>query len=469
MKWKLTGRYLVSVLLIVAAIVILNIAILVTLLVTQRTGIDDVESNSGETFTREFSTYFSLEDGIPVVSENGQVALRNAGAFLQVLDTEGRVVNEVDAPADVPDAYSPIELIQIYKYNDDELRLYFIGAYESFSYLIGFPEPTERRALFMLDPEAILAYASKAALWILIVDLLVAALIGLAFSTILTRPVARLTERITQLKQRDFSKSEPKRVGIYQPVFHDLNDVSETLTTYERQRAELDVRRKEWMSNVSHDLKTPLASIQGYAELLEDPDVGQVERDQYVAVIARQATYMKELLDDFNLTMRLQHGDFPLEREATDLEPFVRELVIDVLNDSRFTTRLITFDSHGASTVPIDRHFMKRALLNFLYNALLHNEETTLVTVHVHGQTITLTDDGQGIEAHDLPYLFERYYRGTNTDDARGSGLGMAISRDIIEAHGGTVTVQSERHGGTIITIILPIESVASVTSDAIQ
>ncbi|MFP3394302.1 histidine kinase dimerization/phospho-acceptor domain-containing protein, partial [Brevibacillus sp. SIMBA_076] len=82
------------------------------------------------------------------------------------------------------------------------------------------------------------------------------------------------------------------------------------------------------MSNVSHDLLTPLASIQGYAELLDDDSLDDTERRQYAHVIERQAKYMKELLDDFNLTMRLQHGDFPLTLEETRLEPFVRELVI---------------------------------------------------------------------------------------------------------------------------------------------
>ncbi len=425
MKWKLTGRYLLSILLIVALVVFLNITILFGLLVNDRTGLDDVESNSGETFTRNFSTYLSLEDGEPVVSEAGREALRQSGAFVRFLDETGRVVSEVDAPSGLPDAYSPIELIQIYKYMDDDLRLYFIGEYESYSYLIGVPEASERRVLFMLDEQAVLSYITKAFLWILVVDLLVAALIGVLFSSRLTRPVYRLTERIQQLKQRDFSTAEPKQSGIYRPVFHDLNAVSQTLKTYERQREELEERRKEWMSNVSHDLKTPLASIQGYAELL----------------------------DDFNLTMRLQHGDFPLTLEETNLEPFVRELVIDVLNDSRFGERHIEFKATQAATVSLDRHFMKRALLNFLYNALLHNDESVQVTVHIEGDIVTIGDDGHGIAESELPYIFERYYRGTNTDDARGSGLGMAISRDIIEAHGGKVEVDSAPGHGTSIRI----------------
>lgn len=456
MKWKLTGQYLLSIILIVTLVIFLNLTILYVLLANNRTGLDDVESNSGETFTRQFSQYLSIEDGVPVVSPEGEAALQNYGAFVRLLDAQGRVVDDVNAPSGLPDSYSPIELIQIYKYMDEDLRLYFIGEFETYSYLIGVPEATEQRTLFMLDPQIILAYALKALLWILIVDLLVAALIGLAFSSLLTRPIYRLTQRIAQLKRRDFSKTEPKRVGIYRPVFQNLNDVSSTLLTYERQREELDDRRKEWMSNVSHDLKTPLASIQGYAELLNDDDLQADERLQYASVIERQALYMKELLDDFNLTMRLQHGDFPLSLENTSLETFVRELVIDVLNDPRYSERHVLFDHSDAVTTSIDRHFMKRAILNFLFNALHHNEDDVEIQVSVNGNLVTIQDNGKGIEETDLPYIFERYYRGTNTEETRGSGLGMAISRDIIEAHGGTVTVKSSPGVGTTIDIEFP-------------
>lgn len=346
-----------SILAIVAIVVILNVVILVTLLVSDRTGIDDVESNSGETFTRTFNQYMTLEGDGPVVNADGVNALEEFGAFVQILDASGNVVSDVGAPVDAPDSYSPIELIHIYKYKDDNLVLYFIGEFEDYSYLIGFPDATEGRLVTMIDPQSILTYLSKAGLILLVVDLAVAALIGLAFSSILTRPVYRLTERIAQLKARDFSTVEPKRPGLYQPVFANLNDVSQTLTTYESEREQLERRRKEWMSNVSHDLKTPLASIQGYAELLGDMNIDETERRQYAEVIERQALYMKELLDDFNLTMRLQHGNFPLNRETTGLEPFVRELVIDVLNDPRFAARDVTFSSTNAASRDIDRHF----------------------------------------------------------------------------------------------------------------
>lgn len=214
--------------------------------------------------------------------------------------------------------------------------------------------------------------------------------------------------------------------------------------------------RVEWISNVPHDLKTPLASIQGYAELLRDLDVSQLERLEYSEVIERQSIYMKNLLDDFNLTMRLRNQEMPLTLQETRLESFVREIVIDLLNDPQFGQYEISFISDSPDLKwNIDRHLMKRAILNFVYNALIHNDENIAVTIRINTDKLTIEDNGKGIPVDDLEQIFERYYRGTNTSNIRGTGLGMAISRDIIEAHGGKVSLTSKIGIGTTVKIRL--------------
>lgn len=96
---------------------------------------------------------------------------------------------------------------------------------------------------------------------------------------------------------------------------------------------------------------------------------------------------------------------------------------------------------------------MKRALLNFIYNALLHNGDDVKVDVFVTDNRIIISDNGKGIAKEEQRFLFERYYRGTNTSNVHGTGLGMAISRDIVEVHGGTVQLTSEKDKGTTIEI----------------
>ncbi|MBD8005195.1 sensor histidine kinase [Bacillus norwichensis] len=457
MKWKLTIRYLISVLSIVFIVIFLNTFILIGMLFYQQThGIDEVTENSGEAFTRGFNQYISLENGEPVVSEEGIEALRVFGGWIQILDQNGQVQSSYLAPEDLSTHYSPMELIHKYKYMDDELNTYFIGEFESYSYLIGVPDSKEERVVFMMDPQTVFSYATKSLLAIVIVDLFIAMLVALLFSTVLTKPVTNIIDRISQLKKRNFTVQETKKPGIYKPVFSNLNDVSQTLQAHEEERLKLEKMRDEWISNVSHDLKTPLASIQGYAELLRDQDVSQLERLEYSEVIERQSIYMKDLLDDFNLTMRLRNQEMPLNLQETRMESFVREIVIDLLNNPQFGQYEISFMSDSPDLKwNIDRHLMKRAILNFVYNALIHNDENIAVTIRINTDSLTIEDNGKGIPADDLEQIFERYYRGTNTGNIRGTGLGMAISRDIIEAHGGKVSLTSKIDLGTTVEIRL--------------
>lgn len=202
MKWKLTIRYLISVLSIVFIVIILNTFILMGMLFyQQKYGIDEATENSGESFTRGFDKYISLENGEPIVSKEGIEALRVFGGWIQILDQNGQVQSSYLAPEDLSIDYSPMELIHKYKYMDDELNTYFIGEFESYSYLIGVPDSKEKRIVFMLDPKTIFSFAIKSLLAIVIVDLFIAMLVGLLFSTVLTKPVSNLIDRISQLKK----------------------------------------------------------------------------------------------------------------------------------------------------------------------------------------------------------------------------------------------------------------------------
>ncbi|GAB2565493.1 sensor histidine kinase [Gracilibacillus alcaliphilus] len=459
MKWKITLRYLLSILSIVFIVCIANTIILFGILYHQSLqGATAFDSNSGEDFTRAFQKYLGMNDGEPVVSKDGEEALSQFGAWLQILDQNGDVVASYQAPEDLPNHYTPIELVHRYKYMDDDLNTYFIGEYEEYSYLIVVPDSSEQRTVFMVNGEQIFTSITQFLGTIIIVDLLIATLVGFLFSTILTKPINRLINRIHALKERIFEKEKPKRPGIYKHVFDNINEVAEKLQAYEQERQKLEKMRNEWISNVSHDIKTPLSSIRGYAELLRSDDLSEAERLEYAEVIERQSLYMRELLDDFNLTMRLRNQELPLNLQPTNMEHFVRELVIDLLNDPQFSSKHIQYDNtESAVNWEIDQHLMKRALLNFIYNALLHNEEDVEIDIQVTEEGIIIKDNGKGIAAEEQEQIFERYYRGTNTANIHGTGLGMAISRDIIQAHGGTVQLTSVKGKGTTIKVMLSV------------
>jgi signal transduction histidine kinase len=138
----------------------------------------------------------------------------------------------------------------------------------------------------------------------------------------------------------------------------------------------------------------------------------------------------------------------------------VKDCVIDIFNDPKYSERDIEFkESKPSIIVNIDKTLIRRVINNLIYNALVHNSEKTSISVSVFKKEkvhILISDNGEGISEAELKYIFERYYRGTNTGEAhKGSGLGMAIAKEIVSAHYGEINISSEVGKGTVIEIIL--------------
>lgn len=222
MKWKLTIRYLISILSIVFIVSIVNTVILIALLLSQHNeDPEDIIHDTGENFTRAFYYNLSIEDGVPVVSEKGKDALTRFGAWLQILDENGNVISDEYAPESAATHYTPVELVHKYKYMDNDLNTYFIGEYEGYSYIVGVPDSKQQRTIIMADPQQVFTYASQFLGAIVIVDLIIAFIVGFLFSTVLTKPVSRIIERISELKERKFQPKKMKRpesLSVYSPT-----------------------------------------------------------------------------------------------------------------------------------------------------------------------------------------------------------------------------------------------------------
>lgn len=460
MKWKLTGRFLMAMMSIVILVIIANTMMLFYLLIQESRGaLVDVDARSAEDFTRSLGQYVVVENETPTLNAEGLALLQSRNAWIQFLDANGTEVAEINAPTTALKHYRPIDIVQTYKYQEhDNLTTMFISNIDDFTYLVGIQDANVARTVLSFNPSSVVKVVSTYLLYIIVLDLVIAFIVGLLFSSILTKPLHEMMERIQQMKNRNFVQKPMKRTGIYKQVFTNIHDVSEELQMQEIERLKLEQMRNEWMSNVSHDMKTPLASIQGYAELL--PDANAHEQREYAAIIEQKAIYMRELLDDFNLTMRLRNDALPLDVQPVVLSSFVREIVIDVLNNPYFDMRDVNFVQQGDDARSmLDRHLMKRALMNFIVNALVHNKDAHVDVVlreeDAHA-VIEIRDNGNGMTEEDAAQVFERYYRGSNTDNVQGTGLGMAIARDIITAHGGTVTLESTLGVGTTVHIQLP-------------
>ena len=277
----------------------------------------------------------------------------------------------------------------------------------------------------------------------------------------MTRPVNNIINGVLILSDGKYNL-ELSEKGIYTGVYRNLNNLSSTLRSNEIERKKLDQMREEWISNMSHDIKTPLVSIKGYAELLssDEYDLSKEEINQYSKIIESKSNYIKELVDDLNLTTRLKNKVLKLNKKKVNMVRLARNAVIDILNDPKNAKVDIDFNcDNEVIEVFVDDILITRTIKNLVYNAIVHNKDGVNIKVLVEKKDnlkIVISDNGKGIRPEELNLIFERYYRGANTGKGHeGSGLGMAIANDIVKAHDGEIKVLSELGRGTEIEINL--------------
>lgn len=253
---------------------------------------------------------------------------------------------------------------------------------------------------------------------------------------------------------------------MYKELITTLVQLTETLQQNETGRRKMTQTREEWISGLSHDLKTPLSSIAGYAQMLESEDYLWTEKEtrEFAGIIVEKSTYMMELLEDLTLSYRLKNRALPIVKEDVDINEFIRRTIIHFINDPSNNHMEFIFQPHnGTVLASIDPKWFQRVIDNLLANAIKHNPSGTTIKVSIspieqHLITITIEDDGIGMNNETLDKLFQRYYRGTNTSDSgSGTGLGMAITKQLVQLHGGSINVKSTPQKGTTVRIIFPV------------
>ncbi|KKO52636.1 sensor histidine kinase [Paenibacillus sp. DMB20] len=479
MKWRLTGRYLISIVIIVIIVIIMNITVLIGLYIQKSIGTGDpaeFEETSPQSITRAFQDQIVVSGTNIGISGSGKEILKRNKAWIQVLDEDGRQVYGFGVPKGVKSKYSPIDIVQMYKYQEvDASTMVFIGEKKGpdyrYSYFMGFANPYLERGVYNFDIRYALNALKIGSLILIFVDCLIALLVGYIFSKRLTKPLHVLIDGIKQLAHKNYHRHYESK-GVYKDVFNHFNLLSRELKANEMERKKLDRMKEEWISNISHDIKTPLASIQGYAEMMKDKDYqfSAEEMRDYAEIIERKSLYLKDLIEDLNLSARLKNKELTLNKKSANIVGLVRNTVIDTLNDSRYSNRNIDFQcSDEMIKINVDEILIRRAISNLIYNAIVHNDEFVEIRVGVeksgNAVCIRIEDNGKGIRQEEVERIFDRYYRGTNTGELhKGSGLGMAITRDIVRAHEGKIKVFSKLHQGTRIEIQFDLPEAGDVS-----
>lgn len=397
------------------------------------------------------------------VSEDNIKFLRDNRIWIQILDESNYEVYSLNKPENMPKEYMAGELV---RYTISPWKMpspavisssIFERNEEKYSLIIAFPADELHQYTLNFTNESIKFHISM-----MIFTIIIMIVIAYLFSSKLAKPIADIVEDIGDLKEGKYeSKNKKKRKSsIYNPVTRNIEDLGGILKKSKDEAERNHKAKEQWIANIAHDLKNPLSAVSGYGQILScrEYELDSDEVNNYGDIIIEKIDCMKGLIDDLSLIYKIKNRVLPLNFREENIVDILRECIIDILNNPQYEERDIRIEYETEKVfISCDVRYIKRAFENFIYNALKHNPNDTKIEVFIkknkESAVVEIKDNGQGISEEGLKVLFERYYRGGSSNQKEGTGLGMAISKEIIESHGGTIEVNSKLTEGTDIIV----------------
>lgn len=298
-------------------------------------------------------------------------------------------------------------------------------------------------------------------------------LLYLMFEALIFREINSIYEGLEHIKRKEFRRLSNKFLFRPEPLKRMRNEI---LGMAQRKQQEIDelkrlqVLRREFLADVSHELKTPIFAAQGFVHtILDDDDTDEFTRKKFLQKAAASLDALDLLVQDLVSISQLEKGVIRMRRQPFDIAQLVRDIFEQLeLKASRRNVTLALAPEFGTETgvwVLADRNRIRQVLINLIDNAIKYGRENGYVTVDLSesGKAVRISvhDDGEGIPKQHQGRIFERFYRidksrTRESRDAGGSGLGLAISKHIVEAHKSTIRVHSEVGQGTTLEFKLP-------------
>lgn len=406
--------------------------------------------------TQTGETYTLADEGQQLLEQNG------AWAIL-VDDGSGQVVWHSDGlPAEVPLQYSIADLswavrgyiadypITTAEHGDDLI-------------LMGYPKTALWKLMWNTYDYQLIANAPKMLLIFLFANIIALLVIYLVVVSGILRPIRPLIRGIQALPEGQ--EVYVKERGLFTSLAKSVNRASEKLRTQEYELKKKDAARANWIAGVSHDIRTPLSMVMGYASQLEEDLSIPAEGRKKAGIIRLQSLRMKNLVNDLNLASKLEYNVQPLHRQKVNAVALARGIAVDFLNmdaEGLYPIEWATDEDLPVCMVDGDPDLLKRALSNLILNAQVHNPNGCTITLAVAREDqacrITVADDGAGVTDAQLETLRNTPHYMFNDSGAgeQRHGLGLLIVRQIAQAHGGSVELSHAPQGGFMVTMTLP-------------
>ena len=270
------------------------------------------------------------------------------------------------------------------------------------------------------------------------------------------REIRVLYDAIQKVAAGDYSsKISANEKGQISPIYEDFNKMCAELES-------VQILRNDFLNNYSHEFKTPIASIKGFAELLLEKDLSPEEQRQYLEIIVDESTRLSNLSTNTILLSKLSSQQIVTDTEDYDLSEQLRQC--SIILSRKWLEKDITF---SAELIPIhiqgNKEMMQHLWLNLIDNAIKYTpaggEITVSMTKMENWAVIQVSDTGEGIDDEAMKNLFNPYFQGDSSHSHQGLGLGLSIAKRIVELCKGTISVESKPGVGSTFTVTLPIVS----------
>ncbi|MCM1188772.1 MAG: HAMP domain-containing histidine kinase [bacterium] len=456
---KLIRRYVSIMLLSCVLLLLLNFVLLVILVAGQTPN------------ARPYTAAREAADALQQTADGGYALpaavlseLENAGAWAIFIDNGTKQVtwHTDDLPESIPLSYTLSDIADLTRGYIDGYPT-FTGNAENGLIVLGYPRESFWKHMYPSWDYRLIADSPKIALTVLAAN---AALIFFLYMTANSRLLRSIKPIVNGIQS--LPGEEPVFVaekGLLSELAASINKTSEILQAQSRQLRRKETARANWIAGVSHDIRTPLSMVMGYADQLKEEGNLTDEERRKAAVIVKQSERIRDLINDLNLASKLEYNMQPIHPERENLIAIVRQVVVDFINteiDGRHPIEWETDEALTYCPVNADRDLIKRAVSNLIQNSIRHNEQDCRIYVRVADRnaqySVTVSDDGMGATDEQIEKLNRTpHYMvcDENTAEQR-HGLGLLLVKQITAAHGGTTSISRGPHGGFCVEITLP-------------
>jgi signal transduction histidine kinase len=292
--------------------------------------------------------------------------------------------------------------------------------------------------------------------WSGIISIFIGIGVALIVSTITVKPLKEMQKLAKRISQGDYSA----RIGLKSR--DEIGELASSLNYMAEQLTDIENMRKKLIQNVSHDLRTPITSIKGYLELLEDENFTEEEKIKSINTIQKEVERMEKIVKEITRLSIIDSKNYQLNIEKLELNSVVGELIPIIRIEAEKKKIQIKNDSLQKEIfIRGDKEKVKEIIINLLSNAIKFTNEGFIrisTSQNKNYASLIIEDTGIGIDSEDMPHIFERFYRGekSRSQDYSGLGIGLAIVKELVYMQNGNIEVESETNKGSKFTVKFP-------------